>query len=210
MPFRTIQFGLVTVSLCCFAFAIYLHFSVPTRHAASFIVLGPPGAKAMAWPAATFDFSVKPADLSINQVTEAVLTITITAMHGAAFVGEPVVQLHALGFEHDSPQTVSLSLDAPAVWKWQLQPTAAGDRLVAANLLQTVMNGKGKKWRCDLGVNPPTIPVLVHEASAFTLQNVSIAVGILAALGNFAGPVVQGFSARRTRKRAVQPHAESA
>jgi hypothetical protein len=82
--------------------------------------------------------------------------------------------------------------------------------LVAANLLQTVMNGKGKKWKCDLGVYPPTIPVSVREASAFTLQNVSIAVGILAALGNFAGPIVQGFSARRARKRAVRPHAESA
>ncbi|HEY5093804.1 MAG TPA: hypothetical protein VII69_01670 [Candidatus Eremiobacteraceae bacterium] len=29
-PFRTIQFGLVIISLFCFAFAFYLHFSVPT------------------------------------------------------------------------------------------------------------------------------------------------------------------------------------
>ncbi|HEY5093805.1 MAG TPA: hypothetical protein VII69_01675 [Candidatus Eremiobacteraceae bacterium] len=127
----------------------------------------------MAWPAATFDFSVKPADISISRVAEAVLKITITTMHGAACVGEPVVQLHALGFDHDSAQPVSLNPNIPAVWKWQLQPTAAGDRLVAANLLQTVMNGKGKNW--------------------------SIAVGILAALGNFTGPIFQGLSRRRAR-----------
>ena len=68
MPFRTIQFGLVIISLFCFVFAVYLHFSVPTPHAVSSVVLGPPGAKPMAWPAATFDFSVKPADISVNQV----------------------------------------------------------------------------------------------------------------------------------------------
>lgn len=209
MPFRTIQVGLVVVSLCCFGFAFYLRFNVPTTHAAGSVVLGPPGAKPLAWPAATFDFSVKPADISVNQVAEAVLKITITTMHGATFVGEPVVQLHALGFDHDSPQTVSLSPNVPAVWKWQLQPTAAGDRLVAANLLQTVMNGKGRKWKCDLGVYPPTISVLVREASAFTLQNVSIAVGILAALGNFAGPIIQGLSGRRTRSQPTREPAPS-
>jgi len=79
---RVIQFGLVIISLFCFAGAFYLRVHAPTRVMGGSVVLGPPGAKAKAWPAASFEFSVKPTDIRVSQMAEAVLTVTVTTMHG--------------------------------------------------------------------------------------------------------------------------------
>lgn len=202
---RAIQFGLLIVSLFCFAWAYYLRVHAPIRVMGGSVVLGPPGAKAKAWPAASFQFSVKPSDIRVSQMAEAVLTVTVTAMHGASFVGEPTVQLQAPGFVTDNPPSVSLRQDVPAEWKWQLQPSASGDKLIAANIRQTVVSKNGKRWKCDLRVYPPTIPVSVQELSALTLQNISISVGILAALGGFAGPLVHGLTRRRAGNQQRRP-----